>query len=335
MSAARAGIRVSVVMPGEVKTTTGEIIAFARHVEAVGLDGIFVGDHLARAGPQPDSTLVLAVAAAATEHLKIGFGVMVLALRGPAWAAKQVATLQTLSQGRLILGVGAGGEMHGRSGWDAVGVPYAERGARTNAALRVLPSLVSGARTTLDNGAQLELSPGAPVPPLWVGGMSRVALRRAAAFGDAWFPSMMLANELPEARGRLKELAEQAGQPEPAVALGAAAILGRQSPGTRESFARALSKGYGLSPDRAEHVPIVGDVPQVTDRLAEYAAAGVEHLVIGLVGDDWRAACESLARARNGLADSPHLRHAVAAIGCESPRWRWRWQATFTALRSA
>lgn len=295
------GLRVSVVMPAEVKTSSRGIATFARYVEDVGLDGIFVGDHLAPSTPQPDSTLVLAVAAAATERVAIGFGVMVLALRGPVWAAKQVATLQALADDRLILGVGAGGEMHGVSAWDAVGVPYAERGLRTDAALRVLPGLVTGATTTLANGAQLQLSPGASMPPLWIGGMSQVALRRAAAFGDAWFPSMLLAAQLPAARDRLLALAEQAGRPEPAVVLGGAAILGPARPGVRDSFVRALIDGYGVPAERAEHVPVTGDVPQAADRLAEYADAGVDHLVIGLVGDDWQTTCELLAQARAGL----------------------------------
>jgi alkanesulfonate monooxygenase SsuD/methylene tetrahydromethanopterin reductase-like flavin-dependent oxidoreductase (luciferase family) len=295
------GLRVSVVMPAEVKTTSSEITAFASHVEGVGLDGIFVGDHLAPTGAQPDSSLVLAVTAAATARVAIGFSVMVLALRGPAWAAKQIATLQNLSNNRLILGVGAGGEMHGASAWQAVGVPYTERGRRTDAALRVLPGLVTGAKTTLENDAQLQLAPGAPMPPLWIGGMSQAALRRAAAFGDAWFPSMLLDAQLSTARSGLRALAEQNERPEPRLVLGAAAILGQPQPDIRDAFVQALIDGYGIPAARAERVPITGDVPQVADRLAEYAAADVDHLVIGLIGDDWQKTCDLLAQARARL----------------------------------
>lgn len=296
-----AGVRVSVVMPAEVKTSSREIARFARYAEDVGLDGIFAGDHLAAATAQPDSTMVLAVAAAATERAAIGFGVMVLALRGPAWAAKQVATLQALSGDRVILGVGAGGEVHGASAWQAVGVPYAERGRRTDAALRVLPDLITGTKTTLESGAQLQLSPGAPMPPLWIGGMSLAAQRRAAAFGDAWFPSMLLASQVPAARRRLHDLAGQAGRPEPALALGAAAILGPAQPDARDSFVRAVIDGYGVSAEQAKAVPITGTITRVADRLAEYADAGVDHLVIGLVGDSWQTQCDSLAQARATL----------------------------------
>ena len=69
----------------------------ARHAERLGLDGNFVGDHLKPAGPYPDSVVVLAAAAGVTERIQLGFGVMILALRNPAWAAKQVAALQHVS----------------------------------------------------------------------------------------------------------------------------------------------------------------------------------------------------------------------------------------------
>jgi alkanesulfonate monooxygenase SsuD/methylene tetrahydromethanopterin reductase-like flavin-dependent oxidoreductase (luciferase family) len=233
--------------------------------------------------------------------VKIGFGVMVPALRGPAWAAKQVATLQALSGGRVILGVGAGGDPHGTAAWDAVGIPSSGRGRATDAALKVLPDLVTGAPTTLSSGALLQLAPGAAMPPLWIGGMSAAAQRRAARFGDAWFPSMLPASQLAAARGRLRDLAAGQGRPEPALVLGAAALLGPPQPAARDSFIRGLTDSYGIPAATAEHVPITGDVNQAADRLAEYAAAGVSHLVVGLVGEDWLAQCELLAQARAAL----------------------------------
>src|SRR5262249_28492780 len=132
-SAREPRLSVSVVLPATAATTCRDIGAFARHAEQAGLDGIFTGDHLAAAAPRLDASIVLAIAASATSRVKIGFGVMVLALRGPAWAAKQVATLQALSGERVILGVGAGGGMHGTAAWDAVGIPSSERGRATDA----------------------------------------------------------------------------------------------------------------------------------------------------------------------------------------------------------
>ncbi len=118
-------LQVSVIVPHAMRFAAADLAAVARQVEDVGLDGVFVGDQLAATVPLAESTLVLATAAAATARIHVGFGVMVLALRHPAWAAKQVATLQQLSGGRVILGVGLGGAMHGTAAWDAVACPTA------------------------------------------------------------------------------------------------------------------------------------------------------------------------------------------------------------------
>jgi alkanesulfonate monooxygenase SsuD/methylene tetrahydromethanopterin reductase-like flavin-dependent oxidoreductase (luciferase family) len=85
--------------------------------------------------PKLDSTLLLAQAAATPSRLRLGFGVMILALRPVAWAAKQIATLQNLTGDRVVLGIGTGGVMHGDAAWRAVGFAYAERLAQTYGAL--------------------------------------------------------------------------------------------------------------------------------------------------------------------------------------------------------
>ena len=130
----------------------------ARYAERLGLDGIFVGDHLKPAGPYPESVVVLAAAAGVTERIHLGVGVMVLALRDPVWAAKQLASLQHVSGGRVVLGIGTGGAMHGTEAWEAVGVPYAERGRRTDEALALLPGLIRGETVELPSGASITLS---------------------------------------------------------------------------------------------------------------------------------------------------------------------------------
>lgn len=182
--------RVSVIIPHAIRSGAAELSGFARHVEDCGLDGVAVGDHLAAAVPSAESTLTLAVAAAATRRITVGFGVMVLALRHPAWAAKQVATLQRLSGNRVILGIGIGGAVHGTAAWDAVGVPYRDRAARTDASLAILRGLIAGEPTSFPGGAELTLAPGAQPPPVWIGGTGPASRRRAVTHADAWYPSM-------------------------------------------------------------------------------------------------------------------------------------------------
>ena len=114
----------------------------AQRAEALRFDGVWAGDHLACPAPVLDAPAVLATAAALTTRVSVGFSILLLGLRSPAWAAKQLASLQVLSGGRLRLGVGVGGEFPGE--FAAAGVPLAQRGARLDAALRVLPELLAG-----------------------------------------------------------------------------------------------------------------------------------------------------------------------------------------------
>jgi alkanesulfonate monooxygenase SsuD/methylene tetrahydromethanopterin reductase-like flavin-dependent oxidoreductase (luciferase family) len=294
-------MRIGVMLTGPAGGDPSRIGALARHVEDVGLDAVFVGDHLAPAVPMLDSTVILATAAAATRRIRLGFGVMTLALRPVAWAAKQVASLQQVSGDRVILGVGAGGELHGRTAWDAVGVPYTERGRRTEQALTVVRDLIAGRPTTLGD-TQITLRPGAQPPPIWIGGMSKAAMRRSAEHGDAWFPSMLTASAIGQASARLADLAATAGRTTPHIALGGFAALGDRVPRSDiEQHVRSLN-GYGVPDDQAPLIPITGGPDQAAARLGEYAAAGVRYLVLGLHAGTWRTQCELVARARGQLA---------------------------------
>lgn len=294
-----ARLRVSVVVPQTIRSAADDLSAFARHVEDAGLDGVFTGDHVAAAAQLADSTLTLAVAAAATVRIRVGFGVMVLALRHPAWAAKQVATLQQLSWNRVILGIGLGGAVHGTAAWDAVGVPYRDRAARTDAALGILRGLIAGEPTEFPCGTELTLAPGAPPPPIWVGGSGTASRRRAAAYGDGWFPSMIAPEDVAAGAAHLAELwAGQGRAGKPAVAVGGSVLLGAVLPsGTLNAHVSALISGYGIPPHLAAGLPLTGPPAAVAERLRSYAAAGARHIVLGLIGDDWHQQWDLLAEA--------------------------------------
>jgi alkanesulfonate monooxygenase SsuD/methylene tetrahydromethanopterin reductase-like flavin-dependent oxidoreductase (luciferase family) len=138
---------VGVVLPtlGARDGSPADIVAAARHAEDLGFESAWVVDQLVAGTGVPilDSLISLAAAAGATEHIRLGVGVLIVPLRPLVWVAKQVASLQHISGGRLLLGVGAGGDRH-KASWAAAGVPRKERGRRTDEALRLLPDLISG-----------------------------------------------------------------------------------------------------------------------------------------------------------------------------------------------
>ncbi len=199
------------IMPG---TPLPDIAGLAGLAEQAGLDGVWVDDRLA-AGELSvlDSGLSLAVAAAATSSIAVGYAIFVPSLRPLAWAARQVATLQHIAGGRLQLGVAGGG------GGDAI---------------RLLPAV--------------------PVPPLWIGGTSPAALRRAVRFGDGWLSGLQTPREFAASRQRLLELSAQAGRPRPLT-------------------------GIGVPADRAREVAIAGTPAQVASQLTPYVEAGADQIV--------------------------------------------------------
>jgi alkanesulfonate monooxygenase SsuD/methylene tetrahydromethanopterin reductase-like flavin-dependent oxidoreductase (luciferase family) len=242
--------------------------------------------------PSLDCVAALAVAAAVTSRVRVGASVFVPAIRPLAWAAKQIATLQHLAGGRFVLGVGSGG---GAAQWAAAGVPYRERGARTDRALELLPALLRGETVTVD-GAPVTLAPAVQPPPVWVGNASAVALRRAGRFGDGWFPSLVPVSELAAGVRRLD-------RPDLAVAIGATGALGAGVP-TRRELAERISSFYGRPVEEVADVPLTGSPQRVAEQLAAYRDAGAGHAVVGVAGGDWRRQCELLAQASAGVAQA-------------------------------
>ena len=272
----------------------------ARLAEQLGLDSVWVGDHLVTGRPVLESTITLATAAAVTERVAVGLSVFVPAMRPLVWAAKQLATLQVVAGGRLVVGVGSGGP--GPEDWLAAGVPPAERGDRTDLALERLPGLLAGEPTAVqpgDSGARVTLEPAVPRPPLWVGGMSRRAMRRAATHGDGWFPSLVPASTVARDGARVREMAAERDRPEPVLAVGATAALGPHA--DVDAVARSLVGAYGMDPAQAAAVPLTGTPAQAAERIEEYADAGATHLVVGAAGPGWRRQYELLAEARRRL----------------------------------
>jgi alkanesulfonate monooxygenase SsuD/methylene tetrahydromethanopterin reductase-like flavin-dependent oxidoreductase (luciferase family) len=202
------GVILPTSTPDPAKPILGDVRDSARYAEEVGLDSVWSTDHLIASAPILDSTVVLATAAAATERITVGYNVMLLALRPVAWAAKQIITLQLLSNNRLVLGVGTGNPEHGDIGWRAAGVDFTQRGRLTDVALAVLPELIAGKPATIGPDLEVTLSPGSTVPPIFVAGSGTRAHRRAAQYGDGWATIGMSPDEVRTNLDRINELAD-------------------------------------------------------------------------------------------------------------------------------
>ncbi|MEU2788048.1 LLM class flavin-dependent oxidoreductase [Streptomyces sp. NPDC007100] len=273
----------------------------ARHAEQAGLDLVSHGDRPA-GGAAPDAAAALATAAAATGRVTVVGGVRVPALRPLALAARRIASLQHAADGRLVLGVEPGG---GREQWAAAGVPYEERGRRTDSALRLLPRLLAGEPVPLPyeaGGAEAGPVPAVPVPPVWIGGNSPGAVRRAARLGDGWFPSLVPPAEVAEGAVRLAEVAAVYGRKLPVVAVGTTGVLGTEAglPG-RADIAAGLAAAHGSPAGRFADVPVTGGLREAAERLHRYCGAGVTRILMRFAGGDWRHQVDLLADVRTLL----------------------------------
>jgi alkanesulfonate monooxygenase SsuD/methylene tetrahydromethanopterin reductase-like flavin-dependent oxidoreductase (luciferase family) len=230
----------------------------AETAEAAGFDSLWAGDHVAFHEPLLDVTVALATFAAVTERIAIGAGVLLLPLRAPVLVAREFASLDYVSGGRVILGVGVGGEHP--ADFEAVGVPIRERGARTNESLRAL-------RGHFARQAPPPAQPGGP--PLWVGGRSEAAIRRAAHLGDGWMPIWVSPERYAEGLAKLGR--------DKTAAVVLPALVG----GTVEEARLYLSRRYAseFSTPAIERYCVVGSPAQCAERAAEYVAAGAEHVV--------------------------------------------------------
>jgi alkanesulfonate monooxygenase SsuD/methylene tetrahydromethanopterin reductase-like flavin-dependent oxidoreductase (luciferase family) len=290
---------------GDADGTPGDVAAAARRTEDLGFESAWVVDQLvAGAGaPLVDSGMALAAAAAATERIRLAYGVAIVPLRPVVWLAKQVAGLQHLSGGRAILGVGSGGDRHTLS-WDAAGVPARERGRRLDAALAVLPSLIAGEATVLADepgSPTVQLSPGVAVPPLVVGGMADAAVRRVLDHDAEWFLLPFGPDGTREARDRIATAAEVAGRPVPPLTASTMlAIEGDPALPSRDAV-RALvadPRGrFGMPAEAVDDVVVRGGPEVAAAHLAALAEAGAHRVVVTVAAGDWHRQADLLAEA--------------------------------------
>ena len=235
-----------------------EISRLARAIEDIGYDEIDIFDHVVMGHPHPDresgpypanmpileALVTLGYIAAVTERVGLGTEVLVLPQRQPVLAAKQFSTIDTLSGGRLRVGVGVGWQ---ESEYDALGMDFHTRGRAMDEAIELMQACWRDETIEFDgNHFRAESMAMEPKPPqgggipLWIGGVSKAALRRAGRIGDGWMASGLLGEAAAGAIGVVKEAAERAGRDPNALGFQCQLATPPRAgdPSTREFWAR-------------------------------------------------------------------------------------------------
>ncbi|MCH2538185.1 MAG: LLM class F420-dependent oxidoreductase [Dehalococcoidia bacterium] len=279
----------------------------AQRAESLGFDSVWVSDHIilprkvdsfypyaadgvATFRPDEDYYDPLATLnflAGCTQKIRLGTHVLILPYRNPVLTAKMLSTLDVLSGGRVILGAGVGWM---EEEFQALGLDtYAQRGAVTDEYIQLFKEL-----WTKDNpefhGEHYQLSESGfkpkpvqkPHPPIWIGGHTNPAIRRAAKYGDGWMPiglrppAILEPEELAEKIARLRRLTVRAGRPEDAVSL---------------CFSTGVT--FDNSPGATRRM-MSGRAEQIAADLRQYQDLGVRNFILGFPGDSVAALDEAM-----------------------------------------
>ena len=221
-----------------------DVLDVAVTAEQMGFDSVWVNHHVLNVGyvldrldnrPYYDTLTVLTYVAARTKTVRLGTSVLVLPYLNPLALAKSLATLDVLSGGRLTVGVGVGAL---KQESDALGADFNRRGAYTDESLRIMKALWTqpdpSHRGDLYSFSGVKFSPKPaqrPHPPIWVGGNSPAALRRAALLGDGWHPTELSPEEMSHSVEYLKARLDVAARAPSDIALSVRLELDVRSPG--------------------------------------------------------------------------------------------------------
>ncbi|HSE94458.1 MAG TPA: TIGR03619 family F420-dependent LLM class oxidoreductase [Methylomirabilota bacterium] len=266
----------------------------AARAEGLGYDSVWIGDHVAFHNPTLESLTALTWVAAHTTRVRLGPCVYLLALRHPTVVAKAVATLDVLSGGRVVFGVGVGGEFPKE--FEAAGVPPAERGRRVDEGIAVCRAVWSRSPASFHGrfvrfaDVAVEPRPVQPDgPPIWIGGRSDAALRRAARLGDGWVSYLYTPERYRTALRKIRAMAAEAGRDLGAgrgfeAAHLAFTVVDDDWERARATAAGSLDRQYRQSFDAlAAKYCVLGPPDRCAATLARFVEAGARTLILAFV----------------------------------------------------
>jgi alkanesulfonate monooxygenase SsuD/methylene tetrahydromethanopterin reductase-like flavin-dependent oxidoreductase (luciferase family) len=311
------GLRLGYLLPTREqvmagRSEAGSLLRLASRAAGLGFDSIWVGDSVL-ARPRHDPLTFLAALAARLPKLELGTAVLLPALRNPVLLAHQLATIDQLAEGRLILGVGIASDVANiRAEFAAAGVPFERRVGRMLEALRLCRALWSGEPVDWDGrwrlvGAVLGPQPHRPGgPPIWAAGATPASLQRVGAHFDGWLPNSPTASRWAEQWQEVAAAARAAGR-DPSALIGAMYLtiaVDEDVPRARARLDAYLAQYYGrpAAEMRARQACYAGSAQGLMEWLRGYAEAGASHLILRFAGDherhlEWVAGLSAELRA--------------------------------------
>jgi len=270
-----------------------EQFTLAQRVEALGFDSLWTGDHISFYTPLYESLTLLAAYSGLTKHVRLGTAVYLLALRHPAVVAKITSTLDVLSGGRVIFGVGVGGE--NPKEFEACGIPHHERGARVNEGIQVvrtlwtqMPASFTGRFVKFD-GVSIDPKPAqAGGPPIWIGGRSDAALRRAGRLGNGWVSYVVTPERYRQCVEKIRAAAQTVGRDLSGFETAHLVFItvGKDDQKTRGTWVRRLSTRYNQDfGPLADKYGVMGPPSRCIEQIERFVDAGCRYFLLSAICD--------------------------------------------------
>lgn len=263
-----------------------EILETALAAEALGYDSIWVSDHVVVPDHHNvfgevfyDPLISLGFIASATSRIELGTSVLVLPYRNPLVLAKSVSSLDALSEGRVILGVGSGWL---KEEFKALGVDYSKRGKMTDEYIEIMKELWMSENPSYEGehfsftGIRFEPKPvQKPHPPIWVGGESGRSIERAVKHGDGWHPVGLTPEEM---GARVRE------------------VRSLLSDERKESFVMSLRRNVEINEARGfgPEETLRGGLGKIRDGIEAYREAGVDHLILYVLSGEFEGVLRTM-----------------------------------------
>jgi probable F420-dependent oxidoreductase len=274
------------------------LLALAERAERLGFDSIWVGDSIT-ARPRHEPLTLLAAVAGRTSRVELGTAVLLPALRNPVVLAHLVATLDQVSQGRFILGVGIAADVPNiRAEFAACGVPFEKRVGRMMEGLRLMRALWTGQPVDWDGRWKVERGVVGPTPhrpggpPLWVGGSLPASIERAGRYFDGWMPITPDAADWGRQWREIKAIARAAGRNADALtgSMYLNIVLDDDAARANARLDHFLETYYAQPAAvlRKRQRSYAGPKAGVAEWLNGYVSAGCSHLVLRFAGDHER-----------------------------------------------
>jgi alkanesulfonate monooxygenase SsuD/methylene tetrahydromethanopterin reductase-like flavin-dependent oxidoreductase (luciferase family) len=296
-------LRIGYLLPTRERVMAGQaqaapLLELAQRAERLGFDSVWAGDSVL-ARPRHEPLTLLAAVASRVPRIAIGTAVLLPALRNPVLLAQQVATLDQIAQGRLILGVGIAADVPNiRQEFTAAGVPFEKRVGRLLEGLRLARSLWSGQPVDWDGRWKVEHAVLGPTPhrpggpPIWIGGSLPASIERAGRYFDGWLPLAPSADEWARLWQEVKDIARAAGRDENALtgAMYLTLCVDADRGRADERLNAYLEQYYGqpAATTRRRQACYAGPQEGLAEWLQGYARAGVSDLVLRVAGEHER-----------------------------------------------